>query len=1332
MVSLKVVLVNQMSHKKILNNSDLPHSLQVLASKRKGGRVNFSGIEYQLLFAINKALRVFTDDNPNHRIDLEGLEDVDLRNKLSVDGQELYQLKFTSEPINASTLWRKGVLQNFAEAHLIDNQLKFVIVTNQPFRDGKLASLFDGTASVEIFDYWQNMFNQLKTDSKTRDWPWERFDLRAFLTRIQLQVVHLDTLRLENASLITRFYSLDHPNHSVYLNALFYQFFMVSRAGQSVDRRSLLAFGQQVHDHQAQGIVNPAVQHRLIERVDFLVRTDKNYTDYFDGQPALPVHVVAGLPVVRPKVEKTILNHIDEFDVAILKASSGQGKSTLAWRVSYALYQQGQPIYQLHSCPSSESTGGIVNFLESRVTIGEAPVVVVDGLSNQHSHWVTVASRLTDTPVRFIITTREEDWVRYGQDAYAVRMGDPIELEFTRADANQVFDELKRHKRLHPTTGHWQPAWETVYERGLLMEYVFLLTRGEMLAQRLKGQIARLNQERDGTVKLVTLRLIATANDIGVPLLTRQLHRYLTKQFRLQTDIGEIFRQLEAEYYVRFDQRYIEGLHPVRSRHLVELLHDYVPVSDTLLDLALLLEPTDWELFGRAIPQRVQNNELSSFFKSLAESKTNNEAREWVSLLLGIYQGEVGQFVERHRNRLDEVYLNGGYEFFAMSTIPYPHEDASPIALIQQITETTDNPMIRAIRELPTLPVEATSLQKIVPLIQKRLRQEQVPMNEMGELLSWFALMNVPIELPDDEELLGCLTDLEPELSFQIGVGLQALQPERFQDFASRHTATICHWLTRKINCLSIIPEGERIVITYLLTDDKHEDANGESVGRIDKVHAWLPQYETYETNALVFPFPNEELTSIIRDDAHKTLSPKMIFMPLRVRVNQSWNKILIDPYLADSAYSWQLGQKTLREKALTCVQFSSQLMERILQRNSKGNSLGKLYSEWRRAAKDLLDFHQTAPLFPFRESESVNARQAFSKQNKAISSWIFDLRNFVNQLLGLVLLDKPDTRRIALVNIRNAISHLPGMQKAFNEIVEQTHRYFDTHDIEKQELSWYNRIRRTAEFYAEHVTDMSSKPVFDVTATVAEYWRTKQELRLKILNVSLDIFAQLTGYRIYKPNRLLEEGLITDGVVGIEGLSAAELASDFEWFATSLADVDSTDIDFLNVILCQDRQAIGGFRLNKGFLSKVARYRTDEDISLDTSDSPYPISVTADLISVLPEVSWQEPTPHPIGKLVAELYQTLWLFLETKRGMAEEDISEREWKDSQLNLLRREAVEGLYQIKQTAYKSAIQHIEPVYNAVLAQPDQWSGQQLAKHLLGTIQLLIEAKPAESP
>jgi hypothetical protein len=213
-----------MSHKKeLLNQSVLLPSLQVLASRRKGGRVNFSGIEYQLLFAINKALRVFADDNPHHQIDLEGLEDVDLRNKVSVNGQELYQLKFTSGPINASTLWSKGVLQNFAETHLIENQLKFVVVTNQPFRDSKLASLFDGTASIEVFGYWQNMFNQLKTDLKTRDWPWERFDLQAFLNRIQLQVVPLDTLRTENASLITKFYSLDRPNYSVYLNALFYR-----------------------------------------------------------------------------------------------------------------------------------------------------------------------------------------------------------------------------------------------------------------------------------------------------------------------------------------------------------------------------------------------------------------------------------------------------------------------------------------------------------------------------------------------------------------------------------------------------------------------------------------------------------------------------------------------------------------------------------------------------------------------------------------------------------------------------------------------------------------------------------------------------------------------------------------------------------------------------------------------------------------------------------------------------------------------------------------------------------------------------------------------------
>lgn len=142
---------------KIINT--LPSSVKslaqkTLAQKRKGGRANITGIEYQLQYAIYKALTVLSSDSTDRQIRLEGIEDIDLiNNKIEVDNQELYQLKHTSEPLSASRVWQFGILQNFAEAYLLNEQITFVIVTNQPVKNAELISLFEGNIDNQTYQY---------------------------------------------------------------------------------------------------------------------------------------------------------------------------------------------------------------------------------------------------------------------------------------------------------------------------------------------------------------------------------------------------------------------------------------------------------------------------------------------------------------------------------------------------------------------------------------------------------------------------------------------------------------------------------------------------------------------------------------------------------------------------------------------------------------------------------------------------------------------------------------------------------------------------------------------------------------------------------------------------------------------------------------------------------------------------------------------------------------------------------------------------------------------------------------------------------------------------
>lgn len=1317
--------MNRISETKLSNT--LPASVKALAEKRKGGRVNITGIEYQLQYAIYKALTILSSDSGERLIRLEGIEDVDVLSKIYIDNQELFQLKHTSDALTPSKIWQLKVLQNFAEAHLLNKKATFVIVTNQPTKDARLAFLSGADIDEQSYIYWQTKFDEFQVEDRVINWNWNEFDLRSFLKAVTIQVIDRATLRAKTESLIIQYFELTNSTYPIYLSSLFHHFFLVSLAGGTVDRRELLRLKQYVQDQQALGVVNPAVQQRLITPVDFTIKTIKDYTSYFDGQPAQPVHIAAGLPAPRPKLERQIIEHLGSFDVAVIKASSGQGKSTLAWRVSQSLYQQGRQVYQLHSCSNAESVGGLVEFIETRVRMTEAPIIVIDGLSTKYAEWAEFISRLTELPVKFIVTTREEDWVRFGREAYRVQTGESIGMNFNQVEAKQIYEELKRHKRIHPNCGHWQAAWERVYQRGLLMEYVYLLTRGEMLRQRLSSQLTSLNAERDGGIKHTVLRLITTAHDIGISLQTARLRQYIKTRFEfiLQGDLGELLHQLEAEYYVRFDRYYVEGLHPVRSNHLVALLHRTDPVSETLLELATLIELANILTFGKVIPQRVDEEEQSTFYEKLVGSLQSYTSDNWSTLLLGIYQGEVERHREKHRTLCDSVFKNGGYELFAMSTIPYPHEDADPVSLIQQITSDPENHVIKALRELPALPIQETSLRLLLPVIYKQLIYQRVPLIQMGQLLTWFSLFQLKIDMPSDEETLSWLINCDTKTAYYCALGLSAVQTNCFNDFVNRHQEEIVYWLKRKIGALKIESDNNRIQIEYLLTDENIGRANDKSVELIDIVRAWLPVFQTYETNAIVFPYPNEEITSVVRQDAHKTLSPKAIFNPLTVSLNRSWDDSLLEPYRSDSIYSWQLAIITLREQAVNCAQRCYQLIDLLLQRKSASRPFEKALREWDQYSDDFLATYRKIPFFPFTINPLTQDEGELQQQRKEVRDWILHVSNYYRQFAGLLKINEPETRRLALLNLRQLNVCLPKMQQSFVTITEQTISYFDTADLEKQETYWYGRLRRASIYYGEHVFDSTFETVSDVAVTIASHWKSQQSTRYQTLIACLDNFAELSGYTIYKPDRLVDEELTTHATVGIEGLTAKEVEEDFEQFVTGLASIALTDVDFLTVIICKGRKAIGGFRFNRNLFDKVMKIFDGEDVDILPSDAPIPINLNADAIKTLPDVTWSEPALHPIGKPISNLYQTLWMLIETVKRYQVISEVDKNWKDEQINTYNEQANNCLRQIIESPFINVANRVKILCTNVLALPSEWSGNLLAEHLIGTANLLLK-------
>lgn len=1300
----------------VISETPIPASLDLLIRRRKGGRVNIRGIGYQLQFSIYKVLSSLSLQGNDIEIRLEGIEDLDEISRIQVGENKYYQVKFNQKPLNASTLWNLGVIQNFLEVYLVNINSQFVLVANQLYSDSKLDVFFSDQYISKDYLYWGNKITSLKSDAKTINWDWESFDFNLFLNNISFETISNDSLMAENTKNIIDTFSLSKSNYKLGLNALFHDLFRLAEKGGTFSGQSLLQTIASVKDQIAAG-TNPVLQYRYLEKIDFSSPQSKDFTNYYEGQPAKPVHIALGLPAPRLKLEKKILSHLKEFDSIIIKSSSGQGKSTLAWRVCYLLHEENRKVYQLHNCETLEQIGLLVDFFQTRVLIGEAPIIVIDGLSEQHKLWAELAGRMTDLPLQFIVTTREEDWVRYGSDAYKVNMGKPLGLDFNMSEAQQIYNELKRCNKLHESCTNWQYAWERVQSRGLLMEFVYLITRGEMLATRLRSQLSRLHNEQDGQLKLAILRIVSLADDLIISLKLERLSQYLKSNFNIQSDIGELFRQLQNEYYVRLELSKIVGLHPVRSNHIATLLHESVSINDTLLELASIVLEEEYFHLGKAIPSLLSAEDSYLFYKNLVGILKTKQSDGISNLLWGIYRGEVKLHQKENRAIYDDVFKNGGYLLFQVATIPFPTKGSDILQVVSKVSGNANNHIQKAVEKLPTFNIKKSNfLRRLVQEVFDGTKKEHRPLPEIGVLLRWFWLFGLESEFPDEKILLQYLEISDVQESQNVVDAFFAMHPEKYKIFASKNICTITGLLKAKTNTISIRHDGNRLCIEYMLPSELAREANSESVSRIEKVHCLLPLFEVYEADAVMLPFPNKYIIEASIIDARKRISPTTLPSPFLAKMNREWINELDEPYRASSVYEWQQGYYSLREAGLEVAEKSCKVIELVLEGKSSGNALDKALKQWEFVSDSFLTLANSLPLFP----ELFNLDKSIDNFFKNINKWLLSFRNYINQYTGLIKLDAPDTRRIALLNIRTTVFHLTFMQEGIDEIGNLTFQYFDLDIIKKKEKLAYRRLLRTSAYYGEKVIDKSFKRQINISNEVATYWSEKRNLIFNSVSKSVDYFSTNTGLKVYSPSGVVESEYTTEVVFGAEINDNIDIARDFQSIALGMLGFCFADIDFVTLFFCKNKEAIKGMRFTKDTLLKMKNILEGSQWDLGDSDIPLPVVPNSENLATLSGISYSEIIPNDEATKVFEFYQALW-----KLGvysLASNDLTtvDKNWRLNQISDLNNQILKILKEFETILDMEVNKTFREHYEGILRNPEKYGDELIAELLLSRL------------
>jgi energy-coupling factor transporter ATP-binding protein EcfA2 len=375
--------------------------------------------------------------------------------------------------------------------------------------------------------------------------------------------------------------------------------------------------------------------------VDFSISSDGQR--FLMGRSAQPEDVSSGFAVNRPQSLLDVGSELSQSHFCLIAGPSGSGKSTLMWQAVFAARHERQ---WLRIGMTDRDFDPIVlkDFVVDRSKFGTHafPIgLAVDDVGRGRTVvWdclVTICNNLPN--VRLLGTCREEDLM---ESAMTDQVG-IVRPRFNAESARSMFEQLSEKALVNSAFG-WLEAYEAC--GNLLLEFVYLLTQGIALRQKIEEQIERRAKE-NRHVELRLLGPISVANAEGASLSLQALaHALAIDAFQVREAIK---RLVDEHLILESEQGEVSALHPLRSKIIRDILHRYgLPDFKTSLKLAIALaspatlpailsvyagQPSHWGVCKTGVVSRLQAcsdaNTWRSAFEGLAAAEFSEKLRNW-------------------------------------------------------------------------------------------------------------------------------------------------------------------------------------------------------------------------------------------------------------------------------------------------------------------------------------------------------------------------------------------------------------------------------------------------------------------------------------------------------------------------------------------------------------------------------------------------------------------------------------------------------------------------------------------------------------------------------
>lgn len=1024
-------------------------SIEKLEQCRTGGQIALTGFSYQHLYS---CYMVLSELNDTTNIRFEGIEDIDYYKCKLTDKNKMHiQLKYSTRKQDASFL--KDTLKNFLEVYLIDSSRDFKLVYDFEVAQGNLSKLFSNNLDKSSILYWKKIIQDIEKENE--DWNWGGFSFHRFVKKLRFQRQSKSDLSEKIEQLLIRKYDISTGNYVLFVNGIKVYCLEKMEYRQTINKIELDTIIQNIKDDISKGPHNPA--HNWIKKISFEVSSDSNDFSYFEGKKATPQDIVMQLPVRRMSTENEVEESIRNNRVTVIKASSGQGKTTMAFQVAYGLRDE-YSIYQLLWCNDAKELNNIVQYFKTRVRLGEKPLIIIDNLDVQQQQWNQLAQYLQEEVsynYKLLLTTREDDWYTYSGDLSNIKALQIVKLSLNEQEAKSIFEVLQKAKKLHQSITGWRGSWERVADKRLLIEYVYLLTHGEMLSDRVAHQIFKLNNSETGRVKCEILRKVCLADICGIKIKVKKLIANLIE--RTGSDYGELLKSIENEFLIRVNSndKYVEGLHPVRSQHIVDKLHELIEINDTAIQVVQFTEAEYLPKLFAYLPRIILDNK-KDFYSKIAEIFWSNDNHEkYVLALRGVLSGSVNQYYVQNQDIFNDANNHGGLFVLLSELNPFIkfEEFGCEFRMLEELKRITpDNANIQYLCSLRDSAIKVklsdTDIFYFCQAIFNTFKGQTLVNDIPSFAMIAYWLLNIDRRFNLSSQI--CLDDVwsaKDNYNIEIIANIMYTcfcgNKENYTVFVRNNLPMIMDYLKYSTDSLKLYlnNDANEIHVEYILLPSDVKKGNEESVSRIKSICKALPIFDIYCADAIQ---PKLDILEgyEIPDDAHKTMPIRNVIIMFHQEFASIWDKTIMQNYECDSIFDWLSHWLTIRKNIAIFFESSTHAFYKLL----GGKPIGSLAT----VIDNLRDDINKALI---KEYRYPNQDRPFEEKpvipeglSKIKSGYFGSIQNFSNQLGKFMSRDKEQSR-LTLINLTKAQSSLNNMQKYFGDVTYKQQMLIKEHE---------------------------------------------------------------------------------------------------------------------------------------------------------------------------------------------------------------------------------------------------------------------------------------------